>query len=63
MDCRNSRRVFEILPAGGDKRVVRTYRQMDDGTQVDPSSITFDDPERAMTYVNNMIGGLKRCSE
>jgi hypothetical protein len=62
MKCCESRRVFEILPVG-DKRIVRTYRQMDDGTQVDPSAITFGDPERALTYVNNMIGGLKRCSE
>ena len=53
--------VFEIIPETREVYVVKSYRLMEDGTEVNPCRLTFVDQERALTYVKNMVGRLKEC--
>jgi hypothetical protein len=54
--------VFEIIPETREVYVVKSYRLMEDGTEVDPCRLTFVDQERALTYVKNVVGRLKECT-
>ena len=58
----NNNWVFEIVPETHEVFLVKSYRLMEDGTEVDRRQLTFEDQKRALAYVKNMVGRLKECT-